>query len=222
MRILIVEDDPGIVRALNETLAIAGYSSRSTGMAEYARTMLNTEPFDLVVLDLGLPGADGINVLRHLRRNGNPMPVLILTARDGITDRVSALDLGADDYLVKPFEPAELTARCRALLRRARGAATEQITIGALRIDFHHKTVSVGDMLCELTRSEWSLLERLAAKAGHIVAKDELCRTLSVDDADVSAHAVEACVSRLRAKLGRDVSISALRGLGYRLDEPRG
>jgi DNA-binding response OmpR family regulator len=172
------------------------------------------------VVDIGLPGADGLSLLRHLRRSGSLMPVLILTGRDEVRDRVDALELGADDYLTKPFAMAELLARCRALWRRSQQAATNVVGIGHLRLDLARRSATCGGQALALTRGEWQVLECLAARPGRLVAKDVLAAALAQGSEEATAHAVEACVSRLRAKLDGGAMITALRGFGYRLDEP--
>lgn len=221
MRILIVEDDTAVARSVREGLIAAAHFAQAVDTAEQARIVLNTDPFDLAIVDLGLPGADGLSLVRHLRKQGSRLPILILTARDGLADRVGALDLGADDYMIKPFDLPELIARCRALLRRTHGAASGGIELGRLQIDFATRHVQTGTRAIVLTRSEWAVFERLALQAGRVVDKEHLRAALAQEEREPSAHALEACISRLRAKLGDAVSISALRGLGYRLDDPR-
>jgi DNA-binding response OmpR family regulator len=145
--------------------------------------------------------------------------VLILTARDGLADRVSALDLGADDYLVKPFALPELVARCRALIRRSRSSTSAQLAIGDLSLDFSARRVEAAGKEVGLTRREWAVLECLALNVGRVVAKDKLLQAIANWDADIGANAIEVYVSRLRNKLGASVPIRTVRGLGYRLDE---
>lgn len=219
MHILIVEDDEATARSIRDALRAAGHEARTVVSAEAARTALNTEAFDLAIVDIGLPGADGLSLVRHLRKRDMHVPVLILTARDAITDRVGALDLGADDYMVKPFALTELTARCRALIRRSQRAASNEVRINGLDIDFAMARAVIDGRPIALTRGEWRMLERLAMQPGRIVDKEVLRAALAQDETAPTPHAVEACLSRLRAKLGNAVSITALRGLGYRLDE---
>jgi DNA-binding response OmpR family regulator len=147
--------------------------------------------------------------------------VLMLTARDGLSDRVMALDLGADDYLTKPFQVAELLARCRALVRRANGVATTKVTLGTLQLDLAHREASCGGVALDLTRREWSVLECLVLNAGRIVSKDKLMSAITSWSDDITPNAVEVYVSRLRGKLGDAAVIRVIRGLGYRLDDVR-
>ena len=220
MRILIVEDDELVADALRHGLAAAGFAVDRVASAEQAEAALAAEEFDLAVVDIGLPRVDGLTLLRRLRRGGNEVPVLMLTARDGLADRVDALDLGADDYLVKPFELPEVAARCRALIRRTRSATSALLHIGALTLDLAGGTAELHAQPLEVTRREWSILECLALDAGRVVRKEKLLRAIAGWDEELTPNAVEVYVSRLRAKLGDAVAIRTVRGLGYRLDEP--
>jgi len=220
MRILIVEDDELVADALKRGLAAAGFAVDRVASAEQAEAALATEEFDLAVVDIGLPKADGLTLVRRLRRGGNSLPVLILTARDALADRVDALDLGADDYLTKPFELPEVAARCRALIRRTRSATSAELRIGALALDLKSRTAELGGQLLDVTRREWSILECLALDAGRVVRKEKLLRAIAGWDEELTPNAVEVYVSRLRAKLGDAAAIRTVRGLGYRLDEP--
>lgn len=219
MRILVVEDDALVADAIGRGLAGAGFAVDRVDSAERAAGALAAEAFDLAIVDIGLPGMDGLDLLQRLRRGGNPLPVLILTARDGLADRVNALDLGADDYLPKPFALPELVARCRALIRRSRSAASAQLAIGGLALDLGARRAQAGGREIALTRREWAVLECLALNAGRVVAKDKLLQAIANWDADIGANAIEVYVSRLRAKLGEHAPIRTVRGLGYRLDE---
>jgi DNA-binding response OmpR family regulator len=221
MHLLVVEDDAPTARLIRNGLLADGYSVQIAATAEAARVAASTEAFDLAIVDIGLPGADGFCLLRCWRRDRHAMPVLMLTARDGLRDRVTALDEGADDYLVKPIHPAELSARCRALIRRSHGASVDSIQIGGLHMHLASRMISVDSRATNLTRSEWTLLEILALNRGQVVDKDRLRSALSKDGDEPQAHAVETHVSRLRKKLGDSVSLVTLRGFGYRLDEPR-
>lgn len=217
-RILLVEDDPSLARGLSATLKAAGYAVDVAEDGETALALAREEPFALITLDLGLPDISGLDVLKRLRRDGSRTPILILTARDALEDRIMGLDLGADDYLLKPFEPGELEARIRALLRRAQGDASPVITIGALTIDQSRAIVTVGDRAVDLRRREWTVLERLVARVGKVVAKDRLAGEIFGFDEPVGPNAVEVYVARLRRKLGPNgPEIRTIRGLGYML-----
>ncbi|MBS0418530.1 MAG: response regulator [Proteobacteria bacterium] len=221
MRVLIVEDDPlvgdGVRRALNG----GGFAADLVSSAEAAKSALDTDSFDLVIADIGLPRQDGLQFVRALRNRGQAVPVLILTARDGLEDRVTALDLGADDYLSKPFQVPELLARCRALIRRANSVANPKITFGDLELDTTRKSATAAGKMLELSQREWAILECLILNAGHIVSKSRLMSTIADWSEDLTLNAVEVYVSRVRAKLGGAAVISTVRGMGYRIDEPR-
>jgi DNA-binding response OmpR family regulator len=221
MRVLVVEDDPlvgdGIRRALNG----GGFAADLVSSAEAAKSALDSEAFDLVIADIGLPRQNGLQLVRSLRTRGQIVPVLILTARDGLEDRVTALDLGADDYLTKPFQVPELLARCRALIRRANSVASARISFGDLELDTTRKSVTAGGKALELSQREWAILECLILNAGHIVSKNKLVSAIADWSEDLTLNAVEVYVSRLRAKLGGAAVISTVRGMGYRIDEPR-
>ncbi|MGN6518137.1 MAG: response regulator [Dokdonella sp.] len=222
MRILVVEDDALVADAIRRGLGEAGYAVDHVDSAERAGTALGAESFDLAVVDIGLPGADGLTLLQRMRRGGSAVPVLILTARDALADRVSALDLGADDYLVKPFALPELVARSRALIRRSRSAASAELVIGTLRLDLAARRAEVDGVAVSLTRREWAVLECLALNIGRVVAKDRLLQAIANWDEDIGANAIEVYVSRLRTKLGGAAPIRTVRGLGYRLDDAPG
>ena len=221
MRILVVEDDRVIGDAVCRALSRDGHAVDLVDNAERAKAALHAEGFDLAILDIGLPREDGLQLLRQLRGGGRNLPILMLTARDGLQDRVNALDLGADDYLTKPFEVPELLARCRALLRRASGVASPQRTFGPLALDLARKEASLHGEPLVLTQREWSILECLALSSGHIVSKDKLLAAVASWSDDISPNAIEVYVSRLRAKVSDAVVIHAIRGLGYRLDEKK-
>jgi len=221
MRLLIVEDDEIVADAVARGLAAASYEVARASSAETALALIAASHFDLAVVDIGLPGADGLSLVRRLRGAGNPLPTLILTARCTLADKVKALDLGADDFLAKPFEPAELAARCRALLRRTTGALNGTIRMNRLSVDLVGKRLDIDDAEVELTAREWLVLECLVRRSGLIVSKERLQQALAGPDQDPSANAVEVHVSRLRAKLGQAALIRSLRGLGYRLEETK-
>jgi two-component system OmpR family response regulator len=221
MRLLIVEDDDFVADAVARSLEVDSHTVQRVRDAEAAYNTLQAEAFDLAVIDIGLPGADGLSLLRRLRRDGNAIPTLILTARDTLNDKVQALDLGADDFLSKPFEPAELVARCRALVRRAQGALDGVVRLGSLSVDLRGKRLVIDGAEVELTAREWLLLECLVRRTGLVVSKEHLLDVLSGPDQDLTANAVEVHVSRLRGKIGDAATIRSLRGLGYRLEEQK-
>jgi DNA-binding response OmpR family regulator len=219
LRILLIEDDELVADAIGRGLVLAGFSVEHAASAERARTALSVEHFDLAVVDIGLPGADGLSLLGALRREGKATPVLILTARDTLADKIRAFELGADDFLMKPFEQAELAARCRALIRRASLVPSGLVRLGRLTIDLSGHQLQVDSQPVELTRREWLVLESLAHNIGRIVSKERLMQALAGWEQDLTANAVETHISRLRAKLGTAAVIRTIRGLGYRLDE---
>jgi DNA-binding response OmpR family regulator len=182
---------------------------------------LATEQYDLVVLDIELPLIDGFEVLRRLRKRKATVAVLVLTARDSVHDRIHGLDIGADDYLTKPFEVGELEARIRALVRRASGMADNEIAIGRLVLDLKGRRALVDGTCVELSARELAVLEILASRAGRVVAKDALMHSVYQWDEDVSPNAIEIYVHRLRKKLGASgINIRTIRGLGYLLERP--
>ncbi len=219
MRVLIVEDDSLLGDAVRLALNAAGFAVDLVGTAEAARSALQAEPFDLAIVDIGLPRENGLRLVHGLRGRGKTIPVLMLTARDGLSDRVTALDLGADDYMTKPFEIAELIARCRALIRRANAVASSQVAFGDLEVDMAHKEAKVEGRGLDLTQREWAILECFVLNAGRLVSKDKLLSSISDWSEELTANAVEQYVSRLRAKLGGAAQIRAIRGMGYRFDE---
>jgi DNA-binding response OmpR family regulator len=220
VRILIVEDDDIVADAIARGLS-ADYSVLRVASAEEARAAIETEEFALAVVDVGLPGADGLTLVRRLRGAGVAMPTLMLTARCTLADKVKALDTGADDFLSKPFEPAELAARCRALMRRAGGALEGIIKLNRLTVEFTGRRLCIDDAEVELTAREWLVLECLVRKIGQIVSKERVQQALAGPEQDITPNAVEVHVSRLRAKLGDAAVIRSLRGLGYRLEEAK-
>jgi len=221
VRLLLVEDDDLVADAILRGLTAANYSVHRVASAEAAQAAVASEEFALAVIDVGLPGADGLTLVRRLRSAGKSLPTLILTARCTLTDKVKALDLGADDFLSKPFEAAELAARCRALMRRSSGASTGLVRLNRITVDLSGKRLCIDDAEVELTAREWLLLECLVRRMGLIVSKDRLLQAIANPDQDITANAVEVHVSRLRAKLGDAAVIRSLRGLGYRLDEAK-
>lgn len=218
-RILLIEDEAPLARALAAALRGAGYSVDVAEDGEAGIAMAMDEPFALISLDVGLPDMSGFEVLRKLRASGLTTPVLMLTARDALDDRVTGLDLGADDYLLKPFEPSELQARIRALLRRSAGATSSIVEVGALSLDLARASATVNGRALDLRRREWAVLERLVAKAGKVVPKERLMSEVFSYDEAVAPNAIEVYVGRLRRKLEPDgPEIRTIRGLGYMLD----
>jgi two-component system, OmpR family, response regulator len=221
VRLLIVEDDDIVADAITRGLAAANYAVHRVGSAEAAQAALQCEEFAMAVVDVGLPGTDGLTLVRRLRAAGKTMPTLILTARCTLADKVKALDLGADDFLSKPFEAAELAARCRALMRRSTGASSGLIKLNRMSVDLLGKQLRIDDAEVELTAREWLVLECLVRRLGLIVSKDRLQQAVANPDQDITPNAVEVHISRLRAKLGQAAVVRSLRGLGYRLEEAK-
>jgi len=220
MRILLAEDDVIIADALVRSLRKAGYAVDHMTTGAEADTALLSQSFDLAILDLGLPKISGIEVLRRLRARKSPLPVLILTAQDGVEDRVRGLDAGADDYLTKPFALPELEARVRALTRRGTGQP-RQIELGSLVYDQAERMVKAGDQIVDLSARELGVLEMLMLRAGRLVSKEHLADHLCGWGEEVSTNAIEVYVHRLRKKLEPfGIRIATLRGLGYSLEKP--
>lgn len=216
MRLLIVEDDKDLNRQLTTALSQAGYVVDRAFNGEEGWFLGDTEPYDAVVLDLGLPKKDGISILSEWRRAGRSMPVLILTARDEWSEKVLGFDAGADDYVAKPFHIEEVVARLRALLRRAAGHATCEFSCGLVQLDTRTGQVSVDGKTVKLTSHEYRLLSYLMHHADRIVPRSELVEHLYVQDFDRDSNTIEVFVGRLRKKLGANV-IKTIRGLGYLL-----
>ena len=219
MRLLVVEDDKDLNRQIVSALEQAGYAVDRAFDGEDGGYLGETEPYDAIVLDLGLPMVDGVSVLQQWRRAGKTMPVLILTARDRWSDKVAAFDAGADDYVVKPFHVEELLARLRALLRRAAGHATSEIACGPVRVDTRASRVLVDGQPIKLTSHEYRLLSYLMHHQGRVVSRGELVEHLYDQDFDRDSNTIEVFVGRLRKKLGVEV-IQTIRGLGYVLAAP--
>jgi two-component system OmpR family response regulator len=216
MRLLIVEDNAELASALLRILQSEGHVVDTAADGEDADALLAAESFDLVVLDIGLPSIDGFTLLRRLRSRSSDTAVLVLTAHGGLEDRVRGLDLGADDYMTKPFEIAELEARIRALLRRKAGAKGNVVRVSDLALDVAARRVTIGEAPLELPKREFDLLEALVLRAGRVVAKSELGEAISPLEDPMTDSAVELYVSRLRKKIEMaGVRIRVLRGLGY-------
>lgn len=216
MRLLVVEDDRDLNRQLVEALTEAGYVVDTAHDGEEGHFLGDTEPYDAVVLDLGLPVLDGLSVLERWRRDGRAMPVLILTARDRWSDKVAGIDAGADDYVAKPFHMEEVVARLRALLRRAAGHASNEISVGAIRLDIRAGKVTRDGMTVKLTSHEFRLLSYLMHHKGRIVSRTELIEHLYDQDFDRDSNTIEVFIGRLRKKVDADL-IETVRGLGYRI-----
>ena len=219
MHILLVEDDPALADSTARALRSQGWVVDVTARGEPVPLSVRQDPYDLVILDIGLPGIDGFETLRRVRAQGSATPVLMLTARDAVEDRVRGLDAGADDYLVKPFALTELLARARVLHRRAQARIDATLTLGRLKMDLDAKRAFVDAQPLELSAREWSVLEYLLARAGKVVAKEQILQAVAGWDEAISENAIEVYVSRLRAKLdAAGVRIRTVRGFGYLLE----
>jgi two-component system OmpR family response regulator len=217
MRVLIVEDDEALRTQLVRAVGEAGHAVDEAEDGEAAEFMGATEPYDAVVLDLGLPKLDGISVLKRWRAAGIAVPVLVLTARGAWTERVAGIDAGADDYLSKPFQMEELLARLRALIRRTHGLSSAELRCGGLVLDTRSSRVSLDGRPVPLTAHEYRLLSYLMHHAGRTVSRAELTEHIYAQDFDRDSNTIEVFIGRLRRKLGRDL-IRTERGLGYRLE----
>ncbi|HEY9720241.1 MAG TPA: response regulator transcription factor [Trichormus sp.] len=220
MRILLGEDDELLSDGISKALRQAGYAVDQVSTGNDADHALETTSFDLLILDLGLPKLDGLEVLRRMRARNQALPVLIVTARDRLEDRVSGLDFGADDYMTKPFDLPELEARVRALLRRGRGGSNSvEVVYGALRFDTVGRRVTVNDQPIDLSAKELAVLEVLLQRGGSVVSKEQLIEHMYGWDEEVSHNAMEVNVHRLRKKLEPSgMNIRTIRGLGYVLE----
>ena len=216
MRVLIVEDDSLLGPGLQTGLRQDGYAADWVQDADAAEHALRLEHFDVMALDLGLPGRDGLALLRELRSKGVCIPVLILTARDAISDRVAGLDAGADDYLVKPFNLDELSARIRALARRSRVQSAPLLQAGGLVLDTVRRQVTLGRRRLSLSRKEYALLEALMSNPDHVVRRARLQATAYDWQEDVESNALEVHIHNLRRKIGKE-RILTVRGVGYQL-----
>lgn len=216
MRILVVEDDPDLARQLEAALGDAGYVVDLAADGEEGHFLGDTEPYDAVILDLGLPVIDGLTVLERWRRAGRSMPVLLLTARGRWSEKVTGFDAGADDYVTKPFQMEEVLARLRALIRRAAGHASSELSCGPLTLDTSRGRVALDGAPVKLTAQEFRLLSYLMHHQGQVVSRTELTEHLYSQDFDRDSNTIEVFVGRLRKKIGGDF-IETVRGLGYRL-----
>ena len=230
MRLLLVEDDVMVASGIKLGLTDAGYAVDWVGSAERAEEVLKTETFDAAIFDIGLPQLDGLQLTQRLRRSStasHAMPVLMLTARDALRDRVQGLDMGADDYMVKPFELPELLARLRALLRRSQAATSAVLGFGPLELDTAHRRATVRlngqTSTIELGPREWTVMEYLLLQAPKPASKDKLLQALTGWDKEITPNAVEVYISRLRGKLeSHGLALRSIRGFGYRLELARG
>lgn len=216
MRVLVVEDEPAVATHLGSALAAAGYAVDRAADAARADFLARTEHYDLVLLDLGLPGIDGLSLLRQWRDDQITVPVLVLTARGSWSERVHGIDMGADDYLPKPFRIEEVLARVRALIRRAHGHAQTELRSGAVTLDPRLARVTVNRQPVELTGHEYRMLSYLMHQAGRIVSQSELIEHIYAQGFERDSNTVEVFVARLRRKLGAS-AIETVRGLGYRV-----
>lgn len=216
MRVLVIEDDEILSEAIAERLTKSGHGVDTAADGDYANRILKHHDYDLILLDLNLPRMNGECILEALRATKSATPVLVMTARGGIDDRVQLLDLGADDYLTKPFDLRELEARCRALLRRPNNSATDELSYGNVSLDRKSCTVHIDLEEIDIKRREFRLLEIFMSHTGRVLSKEELLNHLYSFDESPSPNAIETYVARLRKKLAHSqVTIRTLRGLGY-------
>lgn len=220
MRVLLVEDTKGLADAVAKALRGSGYAVDHVETGEDAEAALGTFPYDAVILDLNLPGIDGLQVLGRIRERGEETPVLVLTARGSLDERIRGLDLGADDYLTKPFEISELEARLRAIIRRGFGRKEAVLRAGRIAFDTVHRSAQLDDRDMNLPRRELLLLEALLYRVGRVISKDQLAESMTEFDDELSPSAVELYISRLRKRISpAGIKIRAIRGLGYVLEE---
>ena len=216
MRLLVVEDDPNLQRQIQEALDDAGYIVDAAKDGEEGHYLGDTEPYDAIILDLGLPKIDGLTVLEKWRNSKKKFPVLILTARDRWSEKVSGFDAGADDYLTKPFQMEELLARLRALIRRSAGHATSDIEFGPIKLETKSNRVYVDGKKLKLTSHEYKIIEYFLHHQEKVISRTELTEHIYDQDFDRDSNTIEVFIGRLRKKLGLDI-IKTERGYGYRL-----
>ncbi len=220
MRILLVEDDPLLSESTARALRSQGWAVDVTARGEPVPASVRADPYDIVILDVGLAGIDGFETLRRLRAQGSQLPVLMLTARDAVEDRVHGLETGADDYLVKPFAVAELVARVRSLTRRAQTRQGDALSLGKLKMDLEARRAWIGDQPLDLSGREWAVLEFMLSRLGKVVAKEQILQSIAGWDDTLTGNAIEVYVSRVRAKIEpAGIRIRTVRGFGYLLEE---
>jgi len=219
MNILLIEDDAVLADGLIHTLSGSGYVVTVATTGCYAQQLLTAQDFDLIVLDLGLPDMDGLELLRKIRQRKLPLPIMILTARDSVNDRITGIEQGADDYMSKPFDLKELEARIHALIRRCYGGFNDVIVLGKLTLEPRNHRLSVDGQPLALSAREYGVLEILLLQAGKVVSKDRIAQRLAADDDALTDNAVEIYIHRLRKRLeSYGVLIRTVRGLGYLLE----
>ncbi|MFJ2462538.1 response regulator [Pseudomonas sp. NPDC087615] len=216
MRVLLVEDAAGLGEAVREQIADDGHAVDWVQRLDHARNSVSSTPYDLILLDLMLPDGRGLDFLRQQRSAGDTTPVIILTAQDQISDRIAGLNAGADDYLVKPFDLFELSARVAAVARRYSGNPNPQIKLADLQVDMSARTVMRAGVFVDLTSREWALFEAFVQRPSALLSKSQLEERLYAFGAEIESNTIEVYISRLRKKLGRDL-IETVRGMGYRL-----
>lgn len=222
MRILVVEDDSLVASGIKQGLANAGYAVDVAKSAENAESHLQGENFDLAVVDIGLPDTDGLTLVQRLRARKMRLPVLVLTARGSMEDTIAGLDVGADDYMTKPFRLPELIARIRALIRRAHSVASTELRYDQLILNTGSHTATLHGEPLVLTMREWTILETLLLASPKVVSKEKLLQSLTGWDKNITPNAIEVHVSRLRAKIAPGgIEIRTVRGIGYRIDQSR-
>lgn len=218
MRVLLIEDEPSLGQAVQEQVGADGHAVDWVTRLDEADAALRAVDYGLVLLDLHLPDGRGLDLLKSMRRGGDPRPVIILTARDQISDRVEGLNAGADDYLVKPFDLDELSARVMAVSRRYAGNPNPLIDLGSVKIDNAARRIWRDGTPVDLTKREWAIIDLLSRRPAAVVSKEQIEEALYAFGSEIESNTVEVHISRLRKKLGRD-AIQTLRGVGYRLDK---